>query len=751
MAKGKSLSEHEVSAILANELKNSYGYFDTELVEDRKKANEYYFGEAFGNEQEGRSQVVSTDVADTVESILPSLLRIFTASDNIVKVDPVTQEDVQVAKQASDYLNHIFNKDNDGFTTLYSMFKDALLHKNGIVKVYWDTSENTKQETYERLSEAEFTMLIDEEGVDVKEHSEYEEETFKEQKQNIKKEINEAADNVTAIMMEEQLKEVPIPKLHDVVITRTEKFGKVRFEAIPPEEFLIQRRAKTLEDAHFLCHRTTKTRSELIEMGFDFDTVSGLAGETTQRYNTEASTRHRNIDDDFTGEVGDSSTDEIAICESYIRIDEDGDGIAELRKITSSGDDSHTILDDVIVDSHPFCSVTPIIVPHRFYGRSVSELVEDIQLIKSTVMRQILDNMYLTNNNRVAVMDGQVNLEDLLTNRPGGVVRTKAAPGQVMMPMTTQTINNQAFPLLEYLDTVKENRSGITKYNQGMDTDSLNKTASGINTILSQSQMRIELIARIFAETGVKDLFKKMFELVVKYQDKERIIKIRNNFIPMNPMEWRDRCNVSIQVGLGTGSRDQQLGILNQILRQQIEGIKLQGSPAGPIVNMTNIYNTLSKIVENAGLKDVNAYFTDPQVGMQQMPPQQQKQPSEFEKVSQIQTQQKAAEAQMQYENRMREIELKYQRMILDFEAKVKELEMKYESDIDEKAIKREALKMKGISESNKQMLDQATENLLKPDLGMPQQAMPKQQPSSDTFIEIDVGPTKGTNQRPKG
>ncbi len=749
MAKGKSLSEHEVSAILSSELKNSYGYFDTELVEDRKKANEYYFGEAFGNEQEGRSQVVSTDVADTVESILPALLRIFTASDNIVKVDPVTQEDVQVAKQASDYLNYIFNKDNDGFTTLYAMFKDALLHKNGIVKVYWDTSENTKQETYERLSEAEFTMLIDEDGVDVKEHTEYEDETFKEQKQNIKKEINEAADNVTAIMMEEQLKEVPIPKLHDVVITRTETFGKVRFEAIPPEEFLIQRRAKTLADAHFLCHRTTKTRSELVEMGFDYDIVYSLAAETTQRYNTEKSTRHRNIDDDFTKEVGDSSTDEIPICESYIRIDEDGDGIAELRKITSSGDDSHTILDDVIVDSHPFCSITPIIVPHRFYGRSVSELVEDIQLIKSTVMRQILDNMYLTNNNRVAVMDGQVNLEDLLTNRPGGVVRTKAAPGQVMMPMTTQTINNQAFPLLEYLDTVKENRSGITKYNQGMDTDTLNKTASGINTILSQSQMRIELIARIFAETGVKDLFKKIFELVVKYQDKERIIKIRNNFVPMNPMEWRDRCNVSIQVGLGTGSRDQQLGILNQILRQQIDGIKLQGSPHGPIVSMTNIYNTLAKIVENAGLKDVDSYFTDPQVGMQQMPPQQQKQPSEFEKVSQIQTQQKAAEAQMNYENRMRELEFRYQKMMLDFEAKVKELEMKYESDIDEKAIKREALKMKGISESNKQMLDQATKNLLQPNEGMPQ--VPKQQqPSSDTFIEIDVGPTKGTNKGPK-
>jgi hypothetical protein len=297
-----------------------------------------------------------------------------------------------------------------------------------------------------------------------------------------------------------------------------------------------------------------------------------------------------------------------------------------------------------------------------------------------------------------------------------------------MMPLQNQTLTNQAFPLLEYLDTIKEERSGITKYNQGMDTDTLNKTASGINTILSQSQMRLELIARVFAETGVKDIFKKMFELVVKYQDKERIIKVNSNFVPMNPMEWRDRCNVTIHVGLGTGSRDQQLQILNAILGRQLEAIKLQGSAQGPVVNLKNIYNTLSRIIENAGLKDVGSYFTNPEIGMQQMKPQP-KPPSEFEKVSQIQTQQKAAEAQMNYENRMREMELKYQKMILEFEAKAKELELKYNADIDEKAIRREALEMKGITDTNKQMLDAATKNLLEPE-------------EQQTQVEINVGPT---------
>ncbi len=729
MAKGKPLDEQAISGLLGEQIRNSYGFFESELTQSRRKANEYYFGEAFGNEVEGRSQVVSTDVADTIESILPPLLRIFTASDNIVRVEPVSQEDVGIAEQATDYLNHIFNKDNEGFTTLYTMFKDALLQKNGICKVYWDNSEKVERETYEKLSDDEFEMLIAEDGVEVKEHSEYEDETFLEQKENAEEKLAEQQDSLQASMMREELNKIPTPMMHDVVITRTQTFGRVKFEAIPPEEFLIERQAKSLKDANFVCHRVPTSRSALLEMGFDYDKVYNLPVENKERYNEERSTRFRNLDDDYDRSVGDASTEEVIVYESYIRMDTDGDGIAELRKITSAGDGGYTILDNVPVDSHPFCSLTPIIVPHRFYGRSVSELVEDIQLIKSTVMRQVLDNMYLTNNNRVAVMDGQVNLDDLLTNRPGGIVRTKSAPSQVMMPLQNQALTQQAFPLLQYLDTIKEERSGITKYNQGMDTDTLNKTASGINTILSQSQMRLELIARVFAETGVKDMFKKIFELVVKYQDKERIVKIKNNFIPMNPMEWRDRCNVTIHVGLGTGSRDQQLQILNSILGRQLEAIKLQGGPQGPVVNLNNIYNTLSRIIENAGLKDVASYFTDPKIGQQMMQPKP-KQPSEFEKVSQIQTQQKAAEAQMNYENRMREMELKYQKMILEFETKAKELELKYQADIDEKAIRREALDMKGISDTNKQMLDAASKQLLQPE--EPQ--------VRETTIAIDVG-----------
>jgi hypothetical protein len=328
-------------------------------------------------------------------------------------------------------------------------------------------------------------------------------------------------------------------------------------------------------------------------------------------------------------------------------------------------------------------------------------------------MRQLLDNMYLTNNNRVAVMDGQVNLDDLLTNRPGGVVRTKGSPGQVMMPMQTQTINNQAFPMLEYLDTVREQRTGITRYSQGMDADSLNKTATGVNTILSQAQMRVELIARIFAETGVKDMFLKMFELVVKHQDKERIIKIRNNFVPFRPMEWRNRCNISISVGLGTGSRDQQLAILNNILQTQLKGLELQGSAVGPMVNLRNIYNTLSKIVENAGLKNPNAFFTDPDVGMQNMPPPQPPQPTEFEKVSQLQVQGENYRKQIDSELKIKQLEKDYQEMILKFETRIKELELQYGTRIDETQLRNNAMLAKEEIVQQGKIQEQAQKSLL--------------------------------------
>src|SRR5262249_6238296 len=294
--------------------------------------------------------------------------------------------------------------------------------------------------------------------------------------------------------------------------------------------------------------------------------------------------------------------------------DWDGDGIAERGKVTVAGG-GQEILDNEPWDGPlPFISLTPIPMPHRFFGLSIADLVMDLQLIKSTILRQILDNLYLSNNGRHIISD-QVNLDDLLTARPGGIVRLKngelPAQGHIL-PLDTPLVAAQALPMLEYIDGVRENRTGVTRYMQGLDADTLNKTASGINQIMTAAQQRVELIARIFAETGVKDLFRKILELVNRHQSAPRIVRLRNRWVPMDPREWNTQMDVSISVGLGTGNKDQMLVHLRSLLEIQVQAIRMQGGVDGPLVRLENVYNTLAKLVENAGLKSPDAYFTDP-------------------------------------------------------------------------------------------------------------------------------------------
>ena len=664
------MTEDQIISILNRELRASSGYIGGEIVTRRRKSLEYYLGKPFGNEQEGRSQVVSTDVSDTVESLMPSLMKIFTAGDNIFHCEPAGPEDEKVAKQASDYINHVFYKENRGFSAIYTAFKDALVQKNGILKVYWDDSEKTSREEYKRLTEDEYNLLIADKEVSVSEHKEYEEE-----------------------FEDDNGKVIDKVKFHDVVIYKTQMYGQVKIDPIPPEEFLIERRAKSIDSANFVCHRVNMTRHALIEMGYDPEIVNNLPTGDAEYYLEDRQVRYQDTDFSAPQDRGDKSTDEVLIHECYVRLDLNGDGKSELHKICLAGTGSYRILAMDEIDSIPFVSMTPIIMPHRFYGRSVSELIEDIQLIKSTVMRQMLDNMYLTNNNRIAIQDGQVAMDDLLTNRPGGIVRTKQPPSNVMQVMTAQPITEQASGLLAYLDSVREARSGVTKTAQGLQADALNvDTATGMNQVLTQSQMRMELIARTFAETGVKDLGIKIFELLCKYQQKEKLVRIRGEFVPMTPFEWRDRVNLSVKVGLGTGSKEQQLILLNAILQRQLQAINLQQNVYGPVVNLKNIYSTLQKLVENTGLGSVEPFFMDPEVGAAQMPQLPQKPPTEFEKVSLAQVQGENQRAILDSEVQMKKLESALRQKLLDFELQVKEMELKYGTKINELEMKNRSM-----------------------------------------------------------
>jgi len=718
------LSDTEIKAILNSEINGALGYLGGQLSEQRKKSIEYYLGEKLGTEIDGRSQVVSTDVADTIETILPNLLRIFTASDRTVICEPVKAEDVQLAEQATNYINYIFNKDNPGFTILYNWFKDALLEKNGIVKVYWEDIKKAEHETYENLNEDSYQSIINEDDVEVLEHEEEEDESQDEQIKILEQVASQQG----------QILNLPRPKLHHIKIKRYSNEGRVKIENVPPEEFLIQRNAKTIEDSNFVAHRTTKTRTELIQMGYDAEMIASLPHSQEIIFNSEKLTRYSDIDEYPFASSPDASTDAIDVFECYVRLDYDGDGLAELRKITVVGDSANDILENVEVDSIPFCSLTPIPMPHRFYGRSVSELVQDIQLIKSTVLRQLLDNMYLTNNNRIAIMDGMVNLDDLLTARPGGVVRTKQPPSQVMLPMQNQTISQQAFPLLEYLDTVRETRTGVTRYAQGLDADSLNKTATGINTLMTQTQMRMELIARIFAETGVKELFEKIFELTVKYQEVERMVQLNNVFVPVRPTEWKDKYNINIVVGLGSGSKEQQLVILNSILEKQLQAFNLQGGKEYPMVTLKNIYNTLSKMIENAGLKNTENYFVNPDVGMQYVQPPQPPALTPIEKIEFTRIDSENKRKQADLELQFKELQMNNSKMQLDFQTKMKELELKYNTQID-------AAKLKAEADLTKTRLNNASKNL-----------MAAQKATQEFGQQIqELNATNGSNETPIG
>ncbi len=640
------ISDIEFQAIVRNEIEQALGYYDTEFSQDRIDAMDYYLGEPFGNEQEGRSQVVSTEVSDTIEHIMPSLMRIFAQSDEYVRFAPKGPEDVAMAEQASDYCNWIINNDNPGFEIVHNWFKDALLQKMGVVKYYWDETAEMQTEEYEGLNEQELTIIVSDPNVEIVSQSE-----------KVVGEDMELPDGSV----------IPAPISYDIKVRRTNVFGRVAIENVPPEEFLTGKRAKSLEDADFVAHRTTKTVSDLVEMGYDRDEVEAYGGYTDLEISEERTSRFEDLETNADFDSLDPAMREVLVVESYIRTDYDGDGIAEFRRVLTIGE-GHHILENEEFDHIPFAILSPILMPHRAIGRSVAELVMDVQLIKSTLMRQLLDNIYNTNNSRVVAVEGQVNLDDLLTNRPGGIVRARA-PGMVQ-PLAVPEVSRSVFPALEYMDRLKEQRTGVSRQSMGLDADALQSTtATAVAAMTSASQGKIEMIARVFAETGMRRLFRGILHLVTKYDNKPKIIRLNNQFVPVDPREWSHTFDVQINVGLGNGTRDEQLRTLFLIVQKQEQIMQMMG-PNNPIVNPVLYRNALAKIAELSGFKNSAEFFADPR----QAPPQQPQQPQQDPAIA-IEMQKLQAELEMDRQKMQMEFELKKQKMLADLQLRREELE----------------------------------------------------------------------------
>jgi hypothetical protein len=662
MQEDEVMSEEQLQGVISAEIYDAISFIDDDIGGNRALATEYYYGQPFGDEEEGRSQVVSMDVRDTVQGILPSLMRIFFGPERVVEFTPQGPEDVQNAEQATDYVDFIFKRDNPGFKILHSAFKDALVRKVGIIKYYWDESVEVKAESFSMLDEQSMMMLTEDPDVEISAVREYPVPGTEP--------MNEAQGIMT-----------PPPMMYDVEIKRRIKSGKVKIEALPPEEFLIDRRAKSIDEATFVGHRTMKTVSDLVAMGYDYDEMVEVAGNGNDFDNNQEYTARNPFAVISTANNGDPSSKSVLYIEGYLKVDFDGDGIAEMRRICTVGT-GNKVLRNEIVDDRQFADFCPDPEPHTFFGMCPADVVMDIQRIKSNVQRGILDSLAQAIHPRTAIVEGQANMEDVLNTEVGAVIRMRA-PGMVQ-PFTTPFVGQAAFPMLDYLDDIKQTRTGISKAAAGLDADALQSTTkAAVSATVNAAHQHIEMIARIFAETGLRKLFSGILKLVVENQDRARMVRLRNTFVPIDPRSWDSKMDVTVNVGVGDGTIEDRINILNQVAMRQEMLIEKTG-PNNPVVTIPQYTNTLTKMLQLAGIKDSQNYFNQLPADFQLPPPPEPKATPE-EMLAQVQAQsiqadiqKKAAELQLDRERMIMSDDRERDRIEQDGILRRYELELKY-------------------------------------------------------------------------
>jgi hypothetical protein len=615
---------------------------------------DFYYGRPLGNELPGRSQVVSKELMDTVEWMMPSLLRIFAQRD-VVVFDPVGPEDEQLASQESLYINHVFMKRNPGFMILYTYIKDALLQKVGYVKTFWDDAEEQKVYDYKNLHEDQVVQVV-----------------------------NDAAQYSEDV--EVQGHDVNKDGTHDLKLRCKKKNGYACIVNVPPEEMIVDPHCKgDIKKARYVGQLVTKTRSEWVSDGFKKDDVwewssyNGGSDNIEQVQARDSVNEHWNPNNDE--QPGDESTREITLLEHYLYLDYDGDKYAELRRLLLTG---NSIVENEEVEEIPYDSWTPVPVPHRHIGLGMWDLVEDIQRIQTALMRQLLDNAYYTNNSRIAYDVNTVNQSDMMINRPGGHIRVAGSPAAAIMPIVTQPVVNRILPVIQYMGDVKETRTGTGRITAGVDADVLqNSTKGAYMEATGRANQRIEAIARIFAETGLASLFLTLHRLTLRYQDWPTQIKLRKDWITVNPVEWQDRADVSVNVGLGAGSREEIRNNLGMM------AMAMEKAAAAGIVLPENVYNLGLRWQKELGFESMD-FFTDPKSPEYQKA-MQSKTGDPYVEAQKIKTQGALQEKQMSLpieQNRaMADAQLKKQQMEQDFALGVAKLELDHNVDIGEQGI----------------------------------------------------------------
>ena len=634
----------ELKAHVLSQSRDAESWIDSSIAGKRREATNYYNGKPLGNEERGKSQIVLTEVRDTVQALLPQLMRVFFSGEKAVEFMPTGPEDVIAAEQATDYVNFIFQKDNPGFEIAHAAFKDALVRKVGIVKWWWDESLSVSNHSFSGLSEEAFMAVVSEPGVEIVSH-----------------ETSPDPSN-------------PLGALHNCSVKRVKRKQKVCIAAVPPEEFLIDRSARGIEDALYIEHRTDKTKSDLVAMGYPPETLEKLnSTERSLQFNQERLARNPDASRQ-------SNPKTYVYREALTYFDHDGDGIDELLKVCLIGGE--------IVNVEPtgeknYASFCPDPEPHTFFGLSMADYTMDIQRIKSVMMRVTLDSAVQSQNERVAAVEGQVNMADLLNNENGGIVRVRA-PGMIQ-PLTTPFIAADMLPLLSYVDEIKENRTGQSKAAMGLDADALqSSTRTAVAATVSAAAAKAELISRIFAETGMKRLFRGILRLICRHQDQARVVRLRNVWVPMDPRSWNADMDMTVNVAIGAGTVQDRIAFLGGIAAKQEQILSTVGMD-NPLVNAFNLYNTYAKTLELAGFKDPSPYFTDPRT-WQPPPPK----PDPAEILAQVEIEKNRGDqavavesVRLEREKFVEEADFKRDKLDADIMLAIKKMELDHNTSIE--------------------------------------------------------------------
>lgn len=650
------MHDHELLQIIDRERALAHGYHD-ELTEQRRKALYYYMGEAKEDlappEIDGRSAVVSKDIMEAVEWAVPSLVRVFTSSDDVIAFEPRKPGQEKQAQDATKYVNWVLNGDsrNNGFIVFHDAIKNSLIQRMAWVKVYYEEAYDERQETYYGQSPAEFAMLQQDPGVRIVSV----------------RQTQEAVIDEMGVMIS--------PPLIDIVAVRSEDNSYCKVVGVPPEEVFVSKDDQSIDDVRFICHERKVTASEMVSLGVDPEIVAGLGldeqGEDGEEEERDYISSKWGRDEE---DGADESQRAITLVEAYVKVDYDKDGVAEWRCVKKSGS---TILSNDVVADHPFVLFTPILMPYQKIGLSMYDMLADLQRIKTSLQRQMLDNMYLQNNTRTEVVQGQVNLDDLLNPRPGGMIRVKNI-GSIREISPTNIIGN-SLESLTFFDAVRQRRSGISEMGSGLSPEAVNKRQAGVAIDLLQqaAKERLELIARVFAETAVKRMYRLILKCVTQYQNGSQQVMVNGEFLEMNPREWATNYNMTVSVGLGAQSKQAQIANYTNLLQVQERLM-----PAG-LTTVNKIANAAMKLVEAMGHKDPSQYVVDPAREQIQQPPPQ---PDPNQMLAEAQIQSEQIKAQSAQQKAQLDAQIKQQELINESQ----QAQLKAETDIAVAQIKAE-------------------------------------------------------------